>query len=151
MKDLFDEMKKMQKRMFEEFYRGTYLTWPGIERFREKELMKFEIPFADIKEADKELIAEFDLPGIDKADIKLNVTETEIEVKAEKKHEVEEEKKDFFRQERAYQGFYRRSSLPLKVKPDQAEAEYNNGVLTVRMPKKEIEHKTPQQVDVKIK
>jgi iron complex outermembrane receptor protein len=45
-----------------------------------------------------------------------------IEVKAEKKHEVDKEKEGFFHQERAYAGFYRRSALPTKVDPEKVDA-----------------------------
>lgn len=151
MEDLFEEIRKAQKRMFEGLFRQPSFSWPRIEWPKEKELMKFEAPAADFRETSQELIAEFDLPGIDKKDIKLKVTENEIEVKAEKKQELKEEKKGFFHQERSYQGFYRRNTLPVKVKPEGVEAEYQNGVLTVRMPKKVIEHKKPKEIEVRVK
>lgn len=153
MNDLFEEIRRRQRKMFEDFYWPRF-SWPRLgwgESPQEKELMKFEVPAEDIRETDKEVVVAFDLPGIDKKDIKLKVAENEIEVKAEKKEEIKEERKGFFRQERSYQGFYRKSSLPAKVKPDQVEAEYKDGVLTVKMPKKEIEHKKPKEVEVKIK
>lgn len=149
--DIFEEMKKMQKRMFEDFYRRPMFRLSSSDWPEEKELAKFDAPAADFKETDKELVAEFDLPGVGKEDIKLQVTENEIEVKAEKKHEVETKKEGLFHQERAYQGFYRKNSLPKKVKPEEVEAEFKNGVLTVKMPKKEIEQKKRKEIEVKVK
>ena len=150
MDDLFEEFRKIQKRMFEDFYH-----WPRFPRLawapQEKELLKFEVPAEDLKETNEELIAKFDLPGIDKKDIHLKVTENTLEVKAEKKEELKEEREGFFRQERAYRGFYRRTLLPKKVKPEQVQAEYKNGVLTVHLPKKEIEAKKRKEIEVKIK
>lgn len=151
--DLFEEMRKTQKRLFEDFYHWPYLSWPrlALSEPKERELIKFEIPAEDLKETDKELLATFDLPGISKEDIQLKVTEDEIEVKAEKKQELKEEKKGYFRQERSYQGFYRKSSLPQKVRPEAVTAEYKNGVLVVKMPKKEIELKKKKGIAIKVK
>jgi HSP20 family protein len=130
--DPFEEMKKFRKEMekaFEEFYKK-----PVISR-KERALMRE--PLADIQETDKEIIVRAELPGIEKKDIDLKITESMLGIKAEKKAEAVEKKKGFFRQERSYAGYQRAFSLPAKVIPDKAKAEFRNGVLTVTIPKKE--------------
>ena len=130
--DPFEEMKRFRKEIektFEEFYKK-----PAISR-TERALMS--APLTDIQETDKEIIARVDLPGIEKKDIDLKITENMLGIKAEKKQEETEKKKGFFRQERSYAGYQRAFTLPAKVIPDKAAAEFKNGVLTVKMPKKE--------------
>jgi len=130
--DPFEEMKRFRKEMeraFEEFYKK-----PAVKEGK-RELMS--TPMTDIQETDKEVIAKVDLPGVEKKDIDLKITENMLGIKAEKKHEETEKKKGFFRQERSYAGYQRAFSLPARVIPDKSLAEFKNGVLTVKMPKKE--------------
>lgn len=111
----------------------------------------YRLPVSDIYETDKEIVAEIDLPGVDKKDIKVNVTEGSIEVKAEKKKETKQEgkKKGMFRLERSFAGFYRRFPLPNNVDADKANAEYREGVLKVTVPKLQIEDKKRKQLEIK--
>ncbi len=93
----------------------------------------------DIYETETAVIASFELPGVQKENIELNVTETEIEVKVEKKSEVEKEdqKKGYYRFESCTNSFYRRMPLPAEVMPDNTKAEFKDGILKVEMAKKE--------------
>lgn len=91
----------------------------------------------DLSETDGELIAKADLPGFSKEEIKLKVTESTIEISAEKKREVVQKGKNVFRQERSYGSTRRVVGLPYIVKPDETKAKFENGVLTVTMPKAE--------------
>ncbi|HPC47355.1 MAG TPA: Hsp20 family protein, partial [Deltaproteobacteria bacterium] len=59
-------------------------------------------PLADVKETDEEVIVTMDLPGMDKGDIEINVTEDTLEVKAERKAEKEEKEEEFYRKERTF-------------------------------------------------
>lgn len=160
MNDLFRELRRLQKEILTSFYQRPTCLWPKLnwplledwQKFpkEEKNLKKLEIPAEDLQETKKEIIVTFDLPGVDKKDIKLKVTEKEIIVKAEKKEELKEKRKGFFHQERAYYGFYRQTTLPAAVKPEKAVAEYKNGVLKVKLPKKEIGVKKKKEIEVKI-
>lgn len=132
--DIFDEMRRLQHEMdkvFQSFYQTPKKL---IGAGKGKELAKRE-PASDIIETDKEVTAKIELPGIEKKDVELNVTENSIEVKAEKKQETKEEKKGFYRQERSYSQFYRILSLPAEVDPKKAKAKMQNGLLEVIMPK----------------
>lgn len=64
-----------------------------------------------------------------------------LEISAEREERKEEEEETFVRRERRYGKLQRKMSLPAKVKPDEAEAEYKKGVLTIRLPKKKPEEK----------
>ena len=132
--DPFDEMRSMTKRMNDLFK-------PDF-----KGIMKQ--PLVDIKETDKEVIVTADMPGIEKKDIDLDITEDMISIKAEKKHEAEIKKEGFYRQERSYAGFARQFALPAKVIAEKAEAKLKDGVLEITIPKMQIKEKK-KKIEIK--
>lgn len=138
MEDIFEEMRAMQEemdRLFGRFFR----TRPMLENSGSKDLITgdhFRSPIADINETDNSVIARFELPGADKKDINLNVTDDYIEVKAEKKTEKKKDEKDYYSYESMSQQFYRRVPLPVSVNADEAKANYKDGVLKIEVPKK---------------
>ena len=92
--DPFEDLKKFQKemnRLFEGFFGESEkkLLETG------KELMEYRRPLTDVVQTDKEVIVTLEMPGMSKEDIQLNITDETIEVKAEKKYEIEVEKKGF--------------------------------------------------------
>lgn len=162
MRDIWDEMQNMQEamdRMFEDFFRvrRPLLTGPGNEEkgSKGKELGKvepFRAPVCDIKETDKSLIATFEVPGAEKQDIDVNVTEDSIEVKAQRKVEKEDkdEKKGYYSYMSSASQFYRNLPLPAQVDADNSVAVYKDGVLKVTMPKiAPAEEKKGKKIDIK--
>jgi len=99
--------------------------------------LEWREPLVDMKETEDSVIIEVELPGLNKEDIQLKATDDSLEIKGESKKIVEEAKEGFIRKERSYRGFYRRISLPIKVKPEEAKAKYENGILRVELPKAE--------------
>ncbi|MDD5086941.1 MAG: Hsp20/alpha crystallin family protein [Candidatus Nanoarchaeia archaeon] len=143
MEDIFDEMRAMQEEMDRLFGR-VFRTRPMLEQSRDiKTADHFRSPIADIKETDNSVIARFELPGADKKDIELNVTDDYIEVKSEKRSEKKQEKMGYHSYESMSKQFYRRVPLPSNVvKADAAKANYKDGVLKIEIPKqKAIEKK----------
>jgi HSP20 family protein len=156
MPDIFDEFRRFEEtmnRMFEEIWGipvNRSLLLPGertslpalsgqIERYRK--------PFIDIVETDKEVVATVEMPGLNKEDIKINVTEDRLEISAETKQDEEKKEKDYIYKERRSGSYYRSISLPSSIDSDNAKASYNNGVLEIKMPKTEIKKKTPLKVE----
>ena len=97
----------------------------------------YRYPAADVYEKGNNIIAEVDLPGIDKKNIKVNITNDYVEIKAEKNEEKKQnnKKKGFYSLERSYVGFHRKLPLPAKIDSKKSEAEYKDGVLKITMPK----------------
>jgi HSP20 family protein len=95
-------------------------------------------PSADITEDEKEYMVRMDIPGIEKGDIKVNFQDGRITISGERKTQEKEENKDFVRQERFYGSFYRSFTLPEKIKEDQIQATFKNGVLKLVVPKAEV-------------
>lgn len=155
---IWDEMRRMQEQM-DSLFSNFFSTEPFESDFlledksRGKDLVasNYKAPASDIYETDKEVVAEIDMPGVDKGDIKVNVTEDGIELKAEKKHEVKDEdkKKGMYRFERSYTGFYRNYGLPANVDANKAEAEFKNGVLKIKVPKLKVEEKKKKLLEIK--
>lgn len=156
MSDIFDEFRRLEEtmnRMFEEIWGipvNRSLLLPGertllpaisgpIERYRK--------PFIDIVEKDKEVIATVEMPGLNKEDIKINLTEDRLEISAETKQDEEKKEKGYIYKERRSGSYYRSIYLPSSIDPDNAKASYNNGVLEIKIPRTEIKKKAPLKVE----
>ncbi len=99
-------------------------------------------PRVDLADTGREYILKADLPGVAKEDLDLSVTPDGVELAAESSRELEENEKDYAYHERTYQSFRRSLSLPEEILADQANATLKDGVLEVRLPKKEPTRRT---------
>jgi HSP20 family protein len=145
--DDFRRFEEMMNRMFEEFSgRPSRRLLPSGER---GEIVPAERrqPFIDVIETDKEVIATAEMPGLEKQDIKINLTEDRLEISAETEHEEKKEEKGYVYRERRSGSYYRAISLPSPVDPDNSKASYKNGVLEIKMPKTEIKKKKPLEIE----
>lgn len=89
------------------------------------------VPEADVEENAREIMVSFALPGVDKSDIRVNVTEQLLAVSGRRR--VEGRPPESGRRELPYGQFLRRVRLPDEVKPASAKAAYRNGVLRVTL------------------
>jgi len=103
-------------------------------------------PPVDIYETENELILKADLPDVKLEDIEVRVENQTLTLKGERKFEKDESNSGFHRIERQYGTFVRTFTVPTSVDPERVAAEYKNGVLTVRLPKKEAAK--PRQVKI---
>ncbi len=95
------------------------------------------LPYADLIDSGKEYRVMAEVPGIPKDKLDITVTDREIKIEGEAKTDLHEEKEGFVRQERGYSRISRRLAFPEPVVAEKAEASLNNGVLEVKVPKKE--------------
>jgi len=102
----------------------------------------------DISETDDDVIVKADLPGIEKKNVSLRIVDGALIIEAEQSEELKEEEENFFRQERSYGKFYREVPLPVEVEEDNATAEMKDGVLTVKLPKKEKSKKKGKEIKI---
>lgn len=91
----------------------------------------------DIKEKDDEYLVEAEIPGVNKEDICLEIKDDILSISVERKEEINEERENYIRQERRY-GSFRRSFHVGDVKQEDIKAKFENGVLKISLPKKEI-------------
>ena len=106
-------------------------------------------PPADVLEAAQEYRVVIDLPGVDPASIKLTVEKDTLQVAAERKLATLAAGEELHRSERAYGAFARSFTLPTSVDATRVEANYEAGVLTVTLPKREEAKARAIQVTVR--
>ncbi|MCL6566136.1 MAG: Hsp20/alpha crystallin family protein [Acidobacteriia bacterium] len=106
------------------------------------------VPPVDIYETESELVLKADLPGIQEKDLDIRVENNMLTIRGERKFDQTVKEDNYLRVERAYGTFSRSFSLPNTVNPDAIRAEYRNGVLEVRMPKRE--ESKPKQIRVTV-
>jgi HSP20 family molecular chaperone IbpA/Arc/MetJ-type ribon-helix-helix transcriptional regulator len=100
-------------------------------------------PAVEVRERDGNLVVSAELPGLNKDDVKVEVTGDGLVIQGERKREQEEERGGVHRSERSYGSFYRSIPLPEGANIEQAKAQFNNGVLVhsrrpVRSPSKRV-------------
>jgi HSP20 family protein len=100
-------------------------------------------PAVDVIETEDAYQVLADLPGVRRDDLELSVTGTILSIKGDKKAETSSEKKKFFRKETWLGSFSRTIDLPARIDPEKVSAELKDGVLVVRVAKRE-EAKTKQ-------
>jgi HSP20 family protein len=107
------------------------------------------IPPVDIYEGpNHEMIIKAELPDIRREDIDIRVEDNTLTISGEKKLDEEVKQEQFHRVERAYGTFTRSFSLPATIDTEKVNADYKNGVLTVKLPMRE--EAKPKQIQVKV-
>ncbi len=91
-------------------------------------------PHVDVTQHKDEILIRADLPGVDKDDIKVSVTEDAVTIRGERHRAQEEERDGVYRSERSYGTFFRTIALPPGTITDQVKASFKNGVLEIRVP-----------------
>jgi HSP20 family protein len=109
----------------------------------------FAKPAMDIKETDKEVIAEIEIPGFDPEKVDVSVEEGVLRVKGRKDEKKEEKEKGYWRKEIRTGSFERMVRLPVAVKENAVEATYEKGVLKIVMPKAEIKPRSKVKIQLK--
>jgi len=122
---LHQELDRMFRASFRPFMRG------------ERGPAEFAQPAVNVKETEKEVIVEAQLPGATTKDTQINVSENSVSLSGERKSETEESGGNLVRREYSYGSFSREIALPTAVKAEEALASLKNGLLTIRVPKKE--------------
>ena len=105
-------------------------------------------PAVDIYENEHELVVKADLPDIDSKDLDIRVENNILTIRGERKFEKKVNEDNYLRVERAYGAFSRSFALANSVNPDGIKADYQNGVLTLVIPKRE--EAKPKQIKVNV-
>ena len=106
-------------------------------------------PSVDIYETEDAVVLKADLPDVKANDIEVRLENQTLTVKGERKFETQENNRGYHRIERSYGAFARSFAVPSSVDAESVAAEYKNGVLTVKLPKKEAAK--PRQVKIEVK
>ncbi len=146
--DLWSEMD----RLFDSF-RTDFddLFWPFNTRTTAMtQMTQRRTPPMDVADMGDCYEMRLEMPGIPKDDINIQVTSNSIEISAKHEENKEDKDKNWLRRERSSTSFYRALELPEELKTDNVDAEFSDGILTVKLPKVEPkpEHK-PKKVKIK--
>jgi HSP20 family protein len=103
----------------------------------------------DVIESDEDVTIKASIPGVKPEDIDISITGDMLTIKGETCEEREEEKGHYHLRERCFGAFQRAIRLPTMVKADKANAEFEQGVLTLTLPK--VEEVKPKSIKIKAK
>ena len=96
------------------------------------------IPTVNVIENDKDFKLEMAVPGMEKKDFRIHVENDMLTVSSEKKEETNEKKENYTRREFSYTSFSRSFRLPENCLAEKIDAKYENGILKLILPKKEV-------------
>jgi len=141
----FRELEEMERRFDDVFGRSTL---PSIWRRLPAEQMAWA-PTIDVFEKGDKFVVKAEIPGMKEDDIHVSVEGDMLTIRGEKKTESEVKEEDYYHCERSYGSFLRSVALPSTVDASKIDADYEDGVLEVTLPKKpEVK---PKKVAVKKK
>jgi HSP20 family protein len=151
--DPFLTLHREMNRLFDEVLRGGPVSSSGQGGSQGGVLLA---PHMDVSETDKELHIQAELPGVSENDIEVSLHEDVLTIRAEKKQERKEEREGMHFSERTFGTFQRSLRLPFQVNPDQVQARFENGVLSVTLPKTQLQERSrriqvqgaPQQASI---
>lgn len=119
-------------RIFEDFGLGP--RWATVSRAVTQGAAEVWAPQIDMFQRGNELVVKADLPGMNKDEVKVDVTDDAITITGERRREHEEEREGIYRIERSSGSFRRVVALPEGAITDQAKATFRSGVLEITMP-----------------
>jgi HSP20 family protein len=136
------------ERTFDELFERRLSPFRGSRWWPMSTKGGFSVPAVDLYEDKNELVAKVDLPGLEKDDIEVNITDQALTVKGERKKEEEIKEDDYYRSERSYGSFSRTVDLPKDLAVDKARASFKNGLLEVRIPRTEDAKKKETKISI---
>jgi HSP20 family protein len=134
-------------RMMEDFFGRRFRPW-SPERWFGGEGFDMKTPAVDVFEEKDDVVVKAEIPGMDKDNIEVTLSDSTLTIKGEKKKEEEIKEENYYRSERSYGSFVRTLELPKEVHADKVKAIFKNGVLEVRMPK--TEEAKAKEIKVKV-
>ena len=105
-------------------------------------------PAVDIEENEKEYLVKVEIPEVKKENVKVLVEEGSLIIQGERRKEKEEKNAKFHRMERSYGSFLRTFTLPVDADEKKIAAEFEDGMLKVRLPK--TESAKPKAIEIKV-
>jgi len=134
-------LREAMDRLFEESFIRPRIGWPAP--------LGAGALAVDMYETDQDVVVKSSVPGIKAEDLDITITGDTLTIKGETKTEEKVEKANYIRQERRYGAFCRSLTLPTTIVAEKAKAEFENGVLTLTLPK--AEEVKPKTIKVKAK
>jgi len=133
----FEEMEREMEAMFGRFGHGWMrpFRWRGPFWGDMPAHFEGKVPNVDIIERDEEILVRAELPGVDKKDLDVSMSDNTVTIKGRARTEKEEEKGDYFHREVSSGEFSRTVRLPAEIDGEKAEASFKDGLLELTLPK----------------
>ena len=135
----FDDLRRMEARMFEPFFRMPYFT--------EEAQGAGWNPAVDVLEENDKIIVKVEAPGVDEKNLHVTFEDGILTITGERQFERKDDR-NYHRIERAYGTFTRTFTLPRSIDATKIAASYRSGVLEVEIPKKE--ESKPKQIRINV-
>jgi HSP20 family protein len=135
--DPFRDMTQVQNqfnRLVDQVWSGRQESW---------------LPAVDVFDTKDSVVLKAELAGMDPDEIQIEVEDNVLTIKGERKFEETVDEERYYRVERRFGSFQRNLALPQGVKPEDISAAYEDGILTVTVPK--VEEEKPKRIEVKAK
>ncbi len=142
--DPFKELSAIHDRM-NQLFDETFLPGRGSEAAPAAAMWS---PAVDVYESGDDIVVKAEIPGIDRDDVAVEVKDGILTLRGERKFEKEEKEENYHRIERSYGTFVRSFALPSSVDTEKVEASLKDGVLEVKLSKKELAK--PRKVKVTV-
>ena len=147
-----ESLRRQVDRLFEDFDLRHFpfaRSSLDVEPFWKRELTISGMPAVDIVEKDGAYELTAELPGMDEKCLEIKLNNGILTLKGEKKEEKEEKGKSFYHVERSYGAFQRTVPLPDGIDLKRVDADFKNGVLTVKLPKTAEAKRSGKKVPIK--
>jgi HSP20 family protein len=145
--DPFANVRSEMERLFDEGFRRSFPSIPRLAPFSEGMLTPLR-PSVDISEGKKAYAVRAELPGVELEDVSIEVEDQTLVIRAEKRHESDEEDEGYHCVERSYGAMQRMLSLPDDADGEAIEAKFKNGVLKLRIPKHAARASNAQSIEI---
>ncbi len=133
-------LRDAMDRLFEDSFVRLSRFWPALEEWR--------LP-VDMYQTDNEVVVKAAVPGFTPEEIDISITGDTLTIRGEHKEDKQVKDEDYLYRECRFGAFSRSLTIPVKVKSEKAEAVFENGMLTLTLPK--AEEVKPRQIKVKVK
>ena len=139
------EIKRLRD-LFDDFFDSELL--PESRRLTRRRWMEGGewSPLVDVIDKKDSILVKAELPGIDKKDVKISLSENILTIRGERKEEKEIKKEDYYCCERAFGTYSRTIALPVEVDKTKAKATFKNGILEITLPK--IEETKTKEIEI---
>jgi HSP20 family protein len=131
-----------------EDFPGLRLFQDTVNRMLDQNAARPWVPAVDIFETENEWVLKADLPEVKLEDVDIQIENSTLTLKGDRKFQKDENGKGYHRVERSYGTFARYFTLPETVDTENVKADYSKGVLTVTLPKKELAK--PRSIKVQV-
>lgn len=146
--DIWRLFPRDPRRVMEDFFHDPFAARGALERwFGDFSSSRFQ-PRIDVVDEGKILRVTAELPGMEREDLNVSVEDGALVLRGEKKQDVHSEEDGCYRLERAYGTFTRRIPMPENADPEHALAKFDNGVLTLTVPKQEPPRSASRTIDI---